>query len=271
MNHIRERIQSKSIDDRATDRNIKNIIQTSSALGFWIAITIISFWMLSLILFLLPQWTQISEIWLIVAVLVRTFFQTGLFILAHDAMHGSLRCNNKPMNDQLGKIALWLYACLSYDRCYTNHLKHHRYLTQRLDPDFHHGIHADPIRWYLRFLGQYLTARQMLCLLSWWGLIFIGLHQGFGTSPIQFFLLWIVPLILSSMQLFYFGTYLPHRGPKAEGLHEIHSSPYPVWLSFLTCYHFGYHWEHHQFPQIPWYQLPRIHAWFRSQLSVNHF
>lgn len=27
-------------------------------------------------------------------------------------------------------------------------------------------------------------------------------------------------------------------------------------LSFLTCYHFDLHWEHHRWPYAPWWQLP---------------
>jgi beta-carotene ketolase (CrtW type) len=49
--------------------------------------------------------------------------------------------------------------------------------------------------------------------------------------------------------LFYFGTYLPHLPPNAaEVMHwqKSHSPDDPAWLSFLKCYNFGYHWEHHR-------------------------
>lgn len=250
---------------------IGNIMRRSRTLGLWIAILIITLWSFSLI-FLLPlKLTQVSWPWLILAILVRTFLQTGLFILAHDAIHGSLVRSSTLINHRLGKVAVWLYACLPYDRCSTNHWKHHRYPNQIGDPDFHDGIHAHPIRWYFKFLSQYLTAHQMLLLLSWWGFIFIGLHQTLGLSPNNFLLFWILPLVLSSIQLFYFGTYLPHRGKEADSSQEVYSSPYPIWLSFLTCYHFGYHWEHHQFPNIPWYQLPSIRFGQQLRSSVSNF
>lgn len=32
----------------------------------------------------------------------------------------------------------------------------------------------------------------------------------------------------------------------------------PNWLSMLLCYHFTLHTEHHLFPQVPWYKLPKL-------------
>lgn len=75
-------------------------------------------------------------------------------------------------------------------------------------------------------------------------------------------LFWTLPLLLSSVQLFLFGTYLPHRGSLGTTLktHEVRSWALPPLLSLLSCYHFGYHWEHHRYPQVPWHLLPRVHA-----------
>ena len=67
---------------------------------------------------------------------------------------------------------------------------------------------------------------------------------------------WIAPQVLSS-PLFYFGTYLPHRGQFEVNTFPARSNDYPHWLSMLTCFHFGYHAEHHQYPYVPWY-LPTI-------------
>jgi len=74
-------------------------------------------------------------------------------------------------------------------------------------------------------------------------------------------LFWVAPALLSTFQLFYFGTYLPHRLPAAgyDNMHRAVSSNYPVWLSLLTCFHFGYHLEHHVQPVVPWWRLPRLH------------
>ncbi|MGB2926523.1 MAG: fatty acid desaturase, partial [Limnothrix sp.] len=70
----------------------------------------------------------------------------------------------------------------------------------------------------------------------------------------SFFLL---PLFLSSLQLFFFGTYLPHRqGPKTYQP-VTSSNRFQYLWSLVSCYHFGvYHQEHHAFPHKPWFMLP---------------
>jgi beta-carotene ketolase (CrtW type) len=69
---------------------------------------------------------------------------------------------------------------------------------------------------------------------------------------------WVVPALLSTVQLFYFGTYLPHREltEPYKDQHRARSNNYSNIFSLLTCYHFGYHWEHHEYPHIAWWRLP---------------
>ena len=51
---------------------------------------------------------------------------------------------------------------------------------------------------------------------------------------------------------------MPHREPIGghTNPHAARSSGFPPWLSFLACYHFGYHLTHHTFPWLPWWRLP---------------
>jgi len=81
-----------------------------------------------------------------------------------------------------------------------------------------------------------------------------------GLEPVSVVLFWAVPAILSAVQLFYFGTYRPHRievGNFADE-HRARSTQWGPVYSFLTCYHFGYHLEHHRYPWVPWWGLPSI-------------
>jgi beta-carotene ketolase (CrtW type) len=69
---------------------------------------------------------------------------------------------------------------------------------------------------------------------------------------------WMIPAVLATFQLFYFGTFLPHRGQHAADNRHKSGTQHKnhVW-AFLSCYFFGYHYEHHDKPQVPWWQLYR--------------
>ena len=234
--------------------------ESDSWLGVAIGGCIVSLWFVSLAATLAVDVAQLPAWSIAVAVLGRTFLHTGLFITAHDAMDSSLLPQHPRINRAIGQMAVWLYAWLPYERCRTNHLDHHRHPNQPDDPDFHRG-NSHPIHWYLQFIREYFSARQLVLFAIGNGGLFAVLSGLLGTSPLNILLFWCCPLVLSSMQLFFFGTYLPHREPawNSPSAPIIRSLPFPVWRSFLTCYHLGYHWEHHTFPNIPWYRLTEVH------------
>ena len=229
---------------------------TQTGKGLVLAVSIALAWLVSLLLLLGLDLASQPLPLLVLAVGSRTFLQTGLFIIGHDAMHGVLLPMRPRLNQGLGQVALALYAFLPYQRCLRNHRQHHRAPGSPRDPDVIEG--AGPLAWYGRFMAGYLSAGQMAALLTSWAgwLCFAWEHS--ANPGLNVVLVCIVPLALSSLQLFAFGTYLPHRGsgkPVQPG-HQARSLDLPVWLSLLACYHFGYHREHHQSPELPWFALP---------------
>jgi beta-carotene/zeaxanthin 4-ketolase len=248
---------------------MRHDIQSPPLTGLWVAAAIVFLWVSSLNFLLLTNIDRLTAIWIVAMILGRTFIQTGLFIVAHDAIHGSVlprtgaACPvaNRRWNDTIGQLAVGLYALLPYKKLAANHWRHHRYPGQASDPDFHDGIHRSPWAWYLKFMREYLDWQQKVVLFFGIGVIFFALHLGFHVALPNLFLFWILPIVLSSIQLFFFGTYLPHRfsSGNADKSHHITSSNYQPIVSFLTCYHFGYHWEHHEHPSMPWYGLPLVY------------
>jgi beta-carotene/zeaxanthin 4-ketolase len=226
--------------------------------GLLVASGIVVLWIGSLELLSFIDVAQLTPSWILPAILGRTFIQTGLFIVAHDAIHGSVIPSDRQLNRWIGQLALALYALLSYQKLSLNHWQHHRYPGQVSDPDFHDGLHRNFFAWYLKFMKGYLDVRQRVILFFGMGIIFLILHSGFHIPVANLFLFWVLPIVLSSMQLFLFGTYLPHRLDNVENSHHATSSNHSLILSFLTCYHFGYHWEHHEHPALPWYSLPSV-------------
>lgn len=240
--------------------------------GIFLSALILAGWVISLLLLLSVEPASLSVHCIIIAVLIRTFLHTGLFVIGHDAMHQNLLPNHRQINHWMGAIAVGLYASISYSKCCVNHQRHHCYPGQIHDPDFHNGTHTHPLCWYLKFIREYIAVSSILRLLSGWGLLLWGMSRFVPIVWSSVFLFVLLPFVLSSVQLFVFGTYLPHRDEQKHRSPELlrlgdrpdcslSCSPQRLWgrwlWSLFTCYHFGYyHPAHHRFPRIPWYQLP---------------
>lgn len=228
----------------------RNIHPSTSAppLGGWgagvfFAFLIIGGWALSTIL--LMQWqVNFANPLLYFFVLVQMHLYTGLFITAHDAMHGTVS-SNKSINNAAGFIATFVYAAFWYPKLYTKHHQHHRHVHTELDPDYHQG---NFISWYIRFIRNYLSIWQVV-----WMAILFNVLKIWVPQP-NLILFWVVPSLLSTLQLFYFGTYQPHKGEHDNKYHSRTQKRNHV-LAFLSCYFFGYHYEHHDSPGTPWWLL----------------
>lgn len=226
--------------------------------GLVVGVGVLLAWATSLTLLLCSPWPESGvPVWLPVGFIVQTFLFTGLFITAHDAMHGTLSPRHPRLNHALGWLCVTLYAGFDYRRMRRNHIAHHVHPgVPGDDPDFHDGRHTGPIAWYLGFMARYMSWRPLLLQAA----LFQVLTNGLGLPVGQVLLCQALPAVASSVQLFWFGTYLTHRVPPGghTNRHNARSSTMPPWLSLLTCYHFGYHEEHHEHPSAPWWRLPAV-------------
>jgi beta-carotene ketolase (CrtW type) len=233
--------------------------------GLALAGLIGSAWLLTLAFSLNLSLDQIPPLLLGAVVLVRAFLHTGLFIVAHDAMHNSLVPKQPGLNRLIGRVCLFLYAGLSYRLCCRNHRRHHQAPESDRDPDYQRSTNDGIFSWYVHFMGNYLSWKQLLNLSGCWFVLFnlTRHHQTDHGLPLLVFC--VLPLIISSCQLFLVGTWMPHRrGVTSQpGITSRSLALNPV-LSFAACYHFGYHREHHDSPSTPWFQLPLLRDHHRS-------
>lgn len=194
-----------------------------------------------------------SPFWLTLAlILLQCWLYTGVFIIAHDTMHGSFVASPK-VNSVMGTLIMFIYAGFNWRVMKEAHLDHHRYSGTEKDPDFNADNPKHFWPWYIKFFKQYFGFQQIGILFGF-TLIYVFI---LGANYLNTIIMWAIPAILSSVQLFYFGTYLTHRHktPFIDE-HKARSNAYPYWLSLLTCFHFGYHHEHHLYPHEPWWRLP---------------
>jgi beta-carotene/zeaxanthin 4-ketolase len=220
-----------------------------------VAMTIIAVWAISLWKCTQIQIGTLHPTWLFLVVCWQTWLYTGLFITAHDAMHGNVGDSPK-LNQSIGQLCLWLYAGFDYSQLFAKHQLHHQYPASDQDPDFHDGKTVHFWGWYGHFVCEHLSWQQLVNLVLMFG-IYVLICQ---FSVINVFLFWIIPSLLSSLQLFYFGTFLPHREPPTgyTNPHRATTIDRSTLWSLITCYHFGYHHEHHKSPQIPWWELNKL-------------
>lgn len=112
--------------ENSSENICKNTFAPYDWTGILIATVIVTLWFASLLNLLSVSVVNTSYFWLIVSILERAYLHTGLFIIAHDAMHGNLIPSNKTLNNIIGRLAVGIYGLLPYDRCRMNHTNHHR-------------------------------------------------------------------------------------------------------------------------------------------------
>jgi fatty acid desaturase len=226
-----------------------------TAIGVSLSAAIVAAWLtIHIVGIFFWRWTLSSVLIATVAVVVQTWLSTGLFIVAHDAMHNALAPRHPRLNRAIGTTCLSLYACLSYAALLPRHHLHHKSTGGAGDPDFHGG---DPrlIGWFTQFFRTYYSHGQIvrITVIALIYTLLLGAPLG------NIVIFWALPALGAVAQLFVFGTWLPHRDrpePFADS-HRAHSIKVGPTLSLLTCFHFGgYHHEHHLFPGTPWWGLP---------------
>lgn len=221
-------------------------------MGFIIAISIILVWAGHLFYSLNYVTVTFDNPWTYIHIILQSYFYTGLFITGHDAMH-RLVSDNPKVNKFIGTLATNLFAALSYKKLVKNHFMHHKHPGTEQDPDYYTKSQNFFV-WYFIFMYRYATVVQLITM----AIVFNFLKIWF--PEINIWLFWVIPAFLASMQLFFFGTYLPHRKP-----HEHNMEPHKartqkknhIW-AMISCYFFGYHFEHHDDVKVPWWQLYKM-------------
>ncbi len=220
-------------------------------MGIILGLTIIFCWALHLAYMLTFVDFVADNPWMYLHILLQAYLYTGLFITGHDAMHGGVS-KNKTVNKAIGTAAIFLFAGMSYKRLRKNHGLHHQFPASEGDPDFYTKS-QNFWRWWLIFMWRYLTIWQIIIMAVAYNIFIhlLGLHDA------KVIIYWALPAIMGTLQLFYFGVYQPHREPHLEHMmpHKARTLRKNHLWAMLSCYFFGYHYEHHENQHIPWWKL----------------
>ncbi len=102
---------SQSVQAPLQSIKLAQIVKGENSLsGILVAFTIIGLWAVSLAFLMSLDLTKIPTLVVCLAMLWQTFLYTGLFITAHDAMHGVVFPHNHKINNLVGSIAVFFYT-----------------------------------------------------------------------------------------------------------------------------------------------------------------
>jgi beta-carotene/zeaxanthin 4-ketolase len=177
---------------------------------------------------------------------------TGLFILAHEAIHGTLLPGFPRLGHALGRLFATVYALVDYDLLRENHWKHHGHVATEGDPDYDGDgllvLHA------ARFMRRYLRWYAIPCLATAGHLL--G-QAGYTAAMLGAY---VVPVLLSTLVVFTVGIHLVHH-PELLRTRAPGDPQRSVCIdlgrfgSAVLILNFNVHWHHHAHPRLSWWEL----------------
>ncbi len=226
------------------------------------------------------RWIAAAPLYLLAAASLH-----GMSLFTHEAVHGTL-CKNRRWNAVLGALCA-VPVLQNFSAYRVLHLRHHDHLGAEGDPDHYPNY----TRWswlvfllnWGRLLLGYPAYIVAIPLLGWkqgaardrcgivvegaLGVGFFGLLWGWVPHPAVVHA-WLIPMLLINTMVNIRGmsqhTLLEeHHGDPVRGTRSILTNRV---TAFFMCNE-NYHLEHHLYPGIPWYELPRVHAELRERLA----
>lgn len=209
----------------------------------------------------------------------------GISLFTHEGVHGVLSSN--PHWNRMLSILCALPVLQNFSAYKVLHLKHHKHLGIEGDPD--HYKNYTQWNWlvFMMYWGRlligypaYITAipilgfRQGNAVERIWIVIEITLLgflvTGVLLSPLpKAFLIhgWLIPMLLINTMVNIRGmsqhTLLEDESDVIRGTRTILTNPV---TRFFMCNE-NYHLEHHLYPAVPWYNLPRLHQELQEELA----
>lgn len=253
------------------------------------------FWQKNLVIWLLALTTDyaiiagafyIAYIWGWIAYPFTLLFlgiaQHRLSVLGHEGVHGIIS-RNKHVNYWLAQL-LCFWPLMTDIKSYRKfHSEHHRHAgIEYSDPEFElkHDRYHFPItrkklfsRFFLDLFGgsfaEFLEATVYFAKRDnpFWAPSFVIISAAltYFTGHFEFFVLFMLAKPTTFWAVFRLRIYTEHVD--IEGTHRVHLS---LWQKLLFSPHnIGIHWEHHNYPQIPFWQLPKLRAQYKDEPIIR--
>ncbi|MCB9570291.1 MAG: fatty acid desaturase family protein [Myxococcales bacterium] len=219
--------------------------------------------------------------------------QHALVVLGHDAVHYRLLPNRR-LNDWVANLLLWWPCAATNELFRAAHGAHHRYLGTERDGNIALWRLRGPDGRPTREWTYPKTPAQLAAKLLWRGcgltgavLVVVGLLRPLRrVGPIYglvrllvlgaiggafaaadrldlLFYYWLVPLTTWFIASNYIRLICEHSMVRSDDpLYALTRTTLPSWfdLIFIVPRNISYHYEHHIYPSVPFYNLPALHA-----------
>ena len=235
----------------------------------------------------------------------------ALAILMHDATHFRF-LRNKKLSDLLTNFISMYPLFSSIEQYRPNHLSHHRHLNTHDDPDWFAKLGRKEFQfpktkrefiltvlayftlvsgvkdaiWFLKRFGSdknvkrkkksstfqtrlpriifYVLLITVLSVFGWW---------------LEYLMYWVIPYLSTFFMFQYIRSVAEHFGELAYD--NLLNATRTVKVNaierfFFAPHNVGYHLEHHLYPGVPYYYLPRLHQllmkddYFHAQAHITH-
>jgi fatty acid desaturase len=213
--------------------------------------------------------------------------QHALLILMHDGVHYRL-LRNRTLNDWVSEVLLAWPHLVSARAYRKNHFAHHRYLNTEQDPDLKRRegdpawVFPQPAPNLARLLFRDVSGLNAILLLKLAASLlsgdtvstsFLVLRYGFYAAALGtivyagalkgFALYWLIPLFTWLVMIMRVRSIAEHHAIEGKDpAYPQTRTTHPALLEriFLAPKNVNYHIEHHFFPSVPFYRLPKLHA-----------
>ena len=224
----------------------------------------------------------------------------ALAILMHDASHFRF-LKNKKWNDLVTNFFTMYPLFTSIEKYRQNHMRHHRHLNSEHDPDWVAKLgkraftfpksKQEFILTVLSYLALYQGLMDAIWFLKRFGaseksennkaesklpriLFFVVLFTVLTVAGVwkYYLIFWFVPYLSTFFMYQYIRSVAEHFGELAYD-HLLTSTrtvkPNLVERFFIAPHHVGYHLEHHLYPGVPYYNLPKLHKLLMSDQEYH--
>ncbi|MCY7274245.1 MAG: fatty acid desaturase [Phormidesmis sp. CAN_BIN44] len=210
----------------------------------------------------------------------------GISLFTHEGVHGTL--SHSPSWNRLLSILCALPVLQNYSAYQVLHLKHHQNLGAAGDPDHYRNYTSwGGLLWMMHWgrlivgypfyiaaipiLGlQQGNRSQRIWIVS--ELLILGLLMaavGVFLPASVLMQIWLIPMLLINVMVNIRGmsqhTLLEHETDAIRGTRSILTNPL---TRFFMCNE-NFHLEHHLYPGVPWYNLPRLHQAIQPALATH--